>query len=285
LEFRLTRCIAHSVWMCCSSLSRIPLLSAAVLVTLNAPIGLAAQRDRGVSVAAIVARWTAANRVDFDAAQTYNYSERIRDDDGTKTYAVTMLSGTPYKRLVQVDGKPLSAGDRRDEDERFAREQRDRAEESPDEHAHRVAEYRQTRTRAHRILVEMPRAFDYALRSTRRVHSRTVYVLAASPRRGYDPPSVEAQVLTGMRGEFWIDTATFQLLRGWARVLRPVSIEGFLATVQPGTEFVVEQQPVGGGVWLPTHLSIRSRSSIIFLFHHHTSEDRTYFNYRKASAS
>jgi hypothetical protein len=97
------------------------------------------------------------------------------------------------------------------------------------------------------------------------------------------PPNIEARVLTGMQGEFWIDTKTYQLFRGWARVLRPVSIEGFLATVQPGTEFEIEQRPVGDGIWLPTRFFIHSRSDIAFVFHHHTSEDRTYFNYRKVS--
>jgi len=93
------------------------------------------------------------------------------------------------------------------------------------------------------MLEEIPRAFDYTLRSARRVSSRTVYVLTATPRAGYDSPSAEARVLTGMQGEFWIDTATYQLWHGWARVLHPVSIEGFLATVQPGTEFEVDQRP------------------------------------------
>jgi len=58
----------------------------------------------------------------------------------------------------------------------------------------------------------------------------------AAPHRGR-LPSTEAEVLTGMQGQFWIDTKSYQLIRGVARVLRPVTIGGFLATVQPGTEF------------------------------------------------
>jgi hypothetical protein len=261
-----------------------PLRGAAVFAVLNMLIGRPAQPGPDPDVTTIVERWTAANRVDFDAASQYSYSECVRDDDGTKGYEITMLLGTPYTRLVSVDGAPLSAGERQEEDRRFASEQRARAEESPRERASRVAEYQRTRTRAHNILEEMPHAFDYSLRSTRQVGSRTVYILSALPRPGYDAPSVEAEILSGMRGEFWIDTATFQLLRGRASVIHAVSIDGFLATVQPGTEFELEQQPVGARAWLPTHFSMRSRSSILFLFHHHRFKDRRYFNYNEIAA-
>jgi len=108
-------------------------------------------------------------------------------------------------------------------------------------------------------------------------------VLDAMPRDGYDPPSAATQVLQAMHGEFWIDAASHQWIKGTARVLRPVWIEGFLARVQPGTEFEVEQTPVGGGIWLPKRFETRSQSAILFLFHHQTYDERTYFNYRRAS--
>ncbi len=230
---------------------------------------------------AIVRRSTAANRADWAAAPNYAYMERTRDDDGVKTYDVTMILGSSYKRLVKKDDKPLSVAEQAKEDQTRRDEVAKRHTESPDERASRIADYQKNRERAHHILEEMPRAFDYTVASTRRVGSRTVYVLRASPRKGYDPPNVESRVLTAMRGEFWIDTSTFQWVRASARVLKPVSIEGFLARVQPGTEFQVEHMPVSDDVWLPQHFQIRSRSSILFFFHHHINEDDTFFDYRR----
>jgi hypothetical protein len=90
--------------------------------------------------------------------------------------------------------------------------------------------------------------------------------------------------LPAMRGEFWIDTITFQWVRASARVLRPVSIAGMFARVQPGTAFELEQMPMSGDVWLPKHFQIRSRSSILFFFHHHIDEEDTYFDYRKITS-
>jgi hypothetical protein len=239
--------------------------------------------DGGTTVGEIVQRWAAANRADFEGSLPYNYSERIRDKDGTKTYEVAMLFGRPYKRLMMINGTPLGQSERQQEENKFIQERADRAAESRSERADRMAEYQKKRERAHRILDEIPQAFRYTRRPNRRVGSLLLYVLRASPRPGYEPPNIEAKVLTGMRGEFWIDTTTYQLYRGVAYVLRPISIEGFLATIQPGTQFEVEQRPVGDGIWLPTHVTISSRSSIVFLFHHHTDEERDYFDYRKVS--
>jgi hypothetical protein len=250
-------------------------VGAALLVC--TPIRPAAAPD----VTTIVERWAAANQRDFDASPHYSYFERYRDQDGTKLYEVTPLLGSPYKRVLEKDGRSLTSEQQKQQDGDFEQARREREAESPDQRRERIAEFEKSRNRARQILKELPRAFEYTLRSTHTVNGRTVYVLSAQPRRDYDPPSVEGRVLAGMRGEFWIDAETYQLVRGRARVVDPVAVAGFFAKVQPGTEFEVEQKPVDDGVWLPSRVAVRTRSSIIFLFHHQMSEERIYFNYRK----
>jgi hypothetical protein len=232
----------------------------------------------------IMRRSTDANRADWIAAPDYAYMERTHNDDGTKTYDVTMILGSSYKRLVKDGDTLLSAAEQAKEERKLRAEIAKREGESPEERARRIAEYQKQRERAHRIIEEMPRAFDYTVATTRPVGSRTVYVLQATPRKGYNPPNIESRVLTAMRGEFWIDTITFQWVRASAVVLQSVSIDGFLARIQPGTEFEVEQMPMTGDVWLPKHFQIRSRSSILFFFHHHINEEDTYFDYRKITS-
>lgn len=221
---------------------------------------------------------------DFDAAPEFGYCERVRDDDGTKTYEVILLDGSPFKRLVRVDDRPLAADAAGKERQRFEDAKTKRADESPDDAAERIADYKRDFERAHRILEQMPRAFQYTLQGMQKTGAYTAYVLGAVPKRNYDPPSTEAEVLTGMRGQFWIDTKSYQMIRAVARVLKPVTIEGFLATVQPGTEFEFEQKRVEPELWLPTHLQIRSYSRILLFFRHHIHEDRTFFNYRRESS-
>jgi hypothetical protein len=47
-----------------------------------------------------------------------------------------------------------------------------------------------------------------------------------------------------MQGKLWIDKDSFQWVKVEAQVMHPVSIEGFLAKVEPGTHFELEKEPV-----------------------------------------
>jgi hypothetical protein len=257
--------------------------STSVAALLLACSVLAAPGESDPDGAVIMARSTAANEVDWVAAPAYAYEERLRDDAGTRTYDVFLLLGTPYQRLTSVDGEPLSAQQEKREDQKFLQERAKRMAESDRQRARRRLAYQKDRGRVHRILEELPQAFDYRLTAKRPLAPRMVYILRATPKAGYHPPNAEAEVLTGMTGEFWIDTRTYQCVRALMKVLRPVGIDGFLARVQPGTEFEIEQMPVDDGVWLPQHFEIRSHTSVLVLFHQHTFEDHTFSNYHKSS--
>jgi hypothetical protein len=237
-----------------------------------------------VDVNTLVSHWLQASRGDVDAALGYGYTERIRKDDGTKTYQVTLLEGSPFKQLISVDDRPLDVETAEREQRRFEETKQKRTSESPTDRAARIADYKKDYDRGHRILEQMPRAFDYTLQRTERTGAFNAYVLRAVPKPGYDPPSTEAEVLTGMQGMFWIDSKSSQLIRGLVRLRKAVRIDEF-ASVQPGTEFELEQTRVGPDLWLPAHFQIRSHSRIMFVFHHHIDEDRTFFNYRRELSS
>lgn len=56
-------------------------------------------------VADIIRKSTEANNRDWAAAPNFDNSERDRTKDGDKTYAVTMLDGSPYQRLIAANGQ------------------------------------------------------------------------------------------------------------------------------------------------------------------------------------
>ena len=110
-----------------------------------------------------------------------------------------------------------------------------------------------------------------------------VYVLAASPRPGYNPPTRDTRVLPGMRGKLWVDAQTYQWVKVEAEVIHPVWIEGFLARVDPGTRFALEYAPVSDDIWLPSHYEMQSHAKVLLLFSHHDQADQTYSDYRKTA--
>jgi hypothetical protein len=239
------------------------------------------------AVRTIIEKSVQANRADFEAAPHFNYKERDRNSDGkgSKTHQVTMIEGTPYERLIEVNGKPISAAQNADEMKKREQEAARRRAESPDQKRKRIADYEKGRQQDHDMMEQLTKAFDFKLVGTHKLGGFSVWQLKATPRHGYNPPNMHAQVLTGMQGQLWIDQKTFQWVKVTAQVIHPVSIEGILARVEPGTRFELEMAPVGGGIWQTTHFSMKSEAKVMVLFNHNSQEDSTYSDYQRIGDS
>ncbi|MGC2450625.1 MAG: hypothetical protein WA477_23450 [Candidatus Sulfotelmatobacter sp.] len=241
----------------------------------------AAQND----VVSIIQKSVEANDRDWKADPAFDYFERDRSPDGTKTYDVTNILGSPYERLIEINGKPLTARQRDEEQKKFDAMVSQRRAETPEQRKQRIAKYEADRSRDHEMLAQLTKAFDFKLQGEQKIAHRKVYVLKATPRRGYQPPNRDTEVLPGMEGRLWIDAVTCQWVKVEAHVIRPVSIEGFLAQVEPGTRFELEKAPVQDDIWLPIHYAMRASAKVFFLFPHHSQDDETYFNYHPSPAT
>lgn len=234
-----------------------------------------------VSGETIISQSVAANDLDWNAAPEYSYSETVRKENGSKTERVIMLFGSPYRMLLKVNGKPVSDEDRNREQQKFEEAVSRRRSESPSARADRISSYEKDRRRDHLMMEQLTRAFAFKLSGEKHVLGHEVYNLRATPLSGYQPPNMEARVLTGMKGQLWIDRQSFQWVKVMAQVISPVTIGGFLATVQPGTFFELEKMPVEKDIWLPSHFRVESQSKVLILFQHVTQEDDAYFDYEK----
>lgn len=242
---------------------------------------LLAQQD----VATIVQNSVQANNRDWKEAPNYDYEERDRDGQGTKTYEVTDVFGTPYERLIAINGKELSAAQKAEQQKKYDQMLAQRKAESTAQRAKRIAKYRADRRRDHEMLEQLTKAFDFKLEGEQELAGHKAYVLNATPRSGYQPTSRDTQVLPAMEGKLWIDKASYQWVKVEAHVIRPVRIEGFLAQVEPGTKFELEKSPAEGDIWLPVHYAMTASAKVLYLLHHHSQEDETYFNYHKRQNS
>lgn len=232
----------------------------------------------------IIQRSLAANQRDWAAAPGFDCFEQDQKKRGSKIYEDIMIFGSPYERLVAVNGKPLTSRGQSVEKRKLDNEIAERRQESSQKRAQRIAKYEAERKHNHMLMEQLAKAFDFKLVGEQKLNARDVYVLQAIPHPGYHPPDMDSQALTGMRGMLWIDKLSFQWVRVEAQVMRPVSIEGFLARVESGSRFELEKEPVSADVWLPKHFSMRARAKVLFLFRHNGQEDDTYFHYHKAQA-
>jgi hypothetical protein len=234
-------------------------------------------------VTSIIQHSAEANNRDWAAAADFDNSERDHNKSGDNTYAVTMLGGCPYERLVAVNGRELSPSRQQAEEEKYNQAEFERQHESPGQKTERIAKYQAERKRDHILVEQMTTASNFRLLGTQVLNGYNVYVIKATPRAGYKPPDRDSQVLKGMEGTLWIDQKTFQWVKVEAHVTHPVRIEGFLAEVEPGTKFEFEKRPVADGIWLASHFSMNSNARILLLFPRRGQEDDSYFSYRKTA--
>ncbi len=254
-----------------------------LLAVFTSLFALGQQSESPPDVNTIIERSVQANDRDWQLAPEYSYFETDRGEDGkTMTYEVIMILGSPYQRLVDVHGEPLSPEQQQQEQRKLEQVIAARSKESPRQRAQRIAKYEKERKSDHLMMEQLTKAFDFTLEGTQKLGPHQVYHLKATPRPGYQPPNVQTKTLTGMEGQLWVDTKNYQWVKVEAVVIHPVSIEGFLARVQPGTRFELENTPVGEGLWLPKHFKMKADAKILLLFSHREQQDQKFFDYRRA---
>ncbi|MFY9740372.1 MAG: hypothetical protein WA252_01290 [Candidatus Sulfotelmatobacter sp.] len=245
-------------------------------------LALIASYSAGQSVDTIIQNSVRANENDWNAAPEYTYFERdLEPHGGTKTFEDMMILGSPYQRLIAINGKPLPRDKEERERHKLQQTVADRRSESAQDRAERIAKYEKDRRRDQLMMKQLTVALKFKLTGEQKLDGHDVYVLKATPRPDYQPPNMDTQVLKGTEGRLWIDKKTYQWVKVEARVIHPVSIEGFLAQVEPGTQFELEKMPVQDDIWLPKHYAMKASAKIFFLFGHKSQDDETYYGYRK----
>ena len=233
-----------------------------------------------------IVRKSVANTIeDWRAAPTYDFTERdvIENGHGTKTSRVLMIDGSPYYKLIERDNEPLDNQQAAEEERKLRRETARRQHETPAQRSARIAQYDKERRQDNALLREMGNAFDFRSVGEETINGRSCYVLASTPKPGYQPTSRDTRVLTGMRGKMWVDKSEFRWVRVEAELFRPVAFGLFIAHVEPPTQFTLEQQPVAGNLWLPSHFSMHVKARVLGFWAHDSNADETYWDYRPAS--
>ena len=240
-----------------------------------------AQQQEDVSK--IIERSVDNFKKDWAAEPGFDCSERDKSKNSSKTYQDIMLYGSQYQKLIAENDKPLDARQQAEEEQKFQTVLSRRKAETDSQRRERIAKYEAQRKQATEFILELSKAFTFTMGGTDKLGDHDVYVLNAEPRNGYKPPNMSTRALTGMRGKLWIERSSLQWVKVAVEVFRPVSIGGFLARVEPGTRMELELQPVSNKIWLPSHLVVRSRSKVMFLFNRQTAEDQTFFDCHPAT--
>jgi hypothetical protein len=242
----------------------------------------------------IVRRAVELDSTNAKLARNYTFLQRQdeRELDGAgkiksenlETWDITMLEGSPYRRLVARNDQPIAAEEQRREDEKLRHSIEDRGHESSAERDRRLAEWNARRERQRAPVRELPDAFDFTLTGNEVLDGRPVYVIAASPKPGYKPKSTWAGFFPKVRLRLWIDQHDYQGARIEMEVLDTISMGGFLLRVSKGSRLLIEQSRVNDEVWLPKKVSLHASARVLLVKGVNRDVDLTFSDYKKFQA-
>lgn len=188
-----------------------------------------------------------------DEAHPVRYVVRKQDRHGDTTREVIESAQGNVARLIQRDGKPITAAEDEAERSRLSS-----ILSSPEDFLKHEQRDNGSRTYAVQLLKLMPSAmiFTYAPGQPQPAEAAsTQIVIDFHPDPKFHPPTMVSEALTGLAGRIWIDSRTGTLTRIQGNVLRPVNFGwGVVARIYPGGHIELEQTCVDGKRWAYSHL-------------------------------
>ncbi len=240
----------------------------------------------------IVSRSVAVNQADFQAFPFYSHRETDvemkMDASGRpvskswKTMEILIVDGSPFKKMIARDGRPLSPDEQRKEDQRLGQETARRKAEPHSMRAARVLKFQKSLDREQRLMNQIAEAFDFRPAGEEIINGRAAYILDGEPNPDFHPNGLDANVLTGMHGRIWIDKADFHWARVRAEVTKPVSYAGFVAKIGVGTKFEFALAQVEENIWLPNLFIQDLNAKVLGVKAIRTRAEETYTNYHRA---
>ena len=239
----------------------------------------------------IVRRSVNVGDENLKAARNYTYRERSQqltlDGSGrvTKTESetrdITVLEGSPYRRLIARDDKPLPPKDERKEEEKLRRITAERSKETPEQRERRIAEYDRKREQDRDSVREIVDAFDFRISGEDHREGRDQYVIEGVPHPGYKPRTRNATFFPKVKGKIWIDKQDYHWARVEAEVIDTISFGAFLVRLAKGAHLEADQTRVNGEVWLPKRLEAEASARVALVKKFHGRLEITYSDYKK----
>jgi len=209
-----------------------------------------------------------------DEDQELDSQGRVKSTE-IKEYEVYFIGPREIDRLLSKNGKPLTEGESKKQDEEV-RKQEAKARERIAKQESGEDPGKNTITLAKFLAVDR---FCNLRRES--YQGREVFAIDFAPRPDFQPHSLVDKVLKALGGTLWIDEQARQGVRLEARFLEGVKVGGgLLASVQKGGNVVLEQRFVNDEVWMPSFIEVHLNAHVFFI-HKSINGTATYSDYRK----
>jgi hypothetical protein len=228
---------------------------------------LAAQERPLPDLAELVARTRANIRSDRELLSQYTYLERRADIRLSKLAKVStgpikvhqVYPGgdgiRTYRRLIEVDGKPVPQAELDKQDRERQREVLDtlskRERESPRDRHERLARREKVRREEQQAIDEVFQLYTFTLVGRQSIDGHPAIVVDFVPKANLAPKTDEGKLMRKVKGRAWVSEDDFQIARVQAEMLDDVGVMGFLGKLYKGTTASFERRKVNNEIWLP----------------------------------
>jgi hypothetical protein len=231
------------------------------------------------SIAATQRHWQLRLRytyVERDEDRRLDSEGRAKSED-VEVSRTILVNGVPFEQLMERNGRPPSAEEKRKQKEKLDKLKR----ETPEQRAERL---RRQEEEDASLVREVPKAFDFQLLGEEVVDGRPAYVLQATPHPGYHPQGKYGKMFAKVEGTLWVDKQDLGWIKVDGQVVQPFSMGLFLARVLRGSQIKMEQTRVDDGIWMPERIEVRAAAKIFFVKSLLIDRVLTYSEYRPAEA-
>jgi hypothetical protein len=194
---------------------------------------------------------------------------------------VSILYGHQFSRLIEKDGKPLSAKDAQKEKERLEKFTAKWEHETPEDRQKRRALREKNRQKNDAFLKEITEAYDLRLLGDEKVAGQDTWVIQAEPHPGYRPKLDGAKYFAKVHGKVWIDKATYQCVKADAESIDTISFGLVLFRLGKGARLQFEETRVNDEIWMPKLQHITAGARVGIFYKASIDQVVTFENYRK----
>ena len=230
---------------------------------------------------------------------TFTQKQTDRETDSTgqlrekksETFELTFYKGNRIKRLIEKNGKPLSASELESENKRIEKRVRDleKKETEKEKKASKERELAQDTQgtpddeRGQRpSIADVLRASKLTNPRRERFRGRDVIVFDFEPLPGYKPQKRAEKFFGKTTGAIWVDANDKQVARVQARLVEAYKVAGgMLASLKEGATFVLEQDRINDEIWLPTRADINLSVKVLMIKGFTANSVVEYGNYKR----
>jgi len=232
---------------------------------------------------------------EYRQEQRFTYLEKRRDVEISKLGKVYLgplrtfevyprTFGPDYKRLIEVEGKPLDPAElaRRDEEHRRnqAKEAERQRRESPERRAERL---KKDQEELEETVNDAARVFAFELVGREQIDGDPVIVVNLKPRQDARVTSREGEWMKKMTGRLWIAETGHHIARLRLRATDDLSIGwGVVARVETGSGFEYVRKRIGAD-WVPLELTVEGSGRTLLFRRFSVKTVTTYSNHQRWS--